>query len=386
VPDHLSYYIKIAYIIVWTKIIDANSTPLFNASAATTNGAIGVPKGEIVALSDLYSHREIGRRLDIPHSTVSAFLNRYADRENYDNLHHTGRPRKTTSSDDHYLVRSAESNTSQPLAQLRLDTNLDVSEQTNRRRLREVGIWKHKAVNRPLLTPKQIAERLKWARDHQNWSVEHWQRVIWSDETMVRNRNDPRPKLVFRRRNKLEKYDPKNVQPKSNYGGASQMVWACFVGDKLGPIVFMDSSITKEVYIEMLADTLLPFVDVLHADGQADVVFQQDNATPHSSPVTRKWLEDEAKKHGFSIMQWPSNSPDLNPIEHLWAHVKRELHRQYPDTWHLKGSPDVIRRILKERIHEIWWNIGSTVLKSLIESMPHRVHAVLDAGGNVMGY
>ena len=128
-------------------------------------------KGEIVALNDLYSHREIGRQLDIPHSTVSPFLNRYTDRENYNNLHHTDRPRKTTSSDDHYLVHSAESNTSQPLA---LDTNLDVSEQTNRRRLREVGIAKHKAVNRPPLTPKHITARLKWAREHRNWSVEQW--------------------------------------------------------------------------------------------------------------------------------------------------------------------------------------------------------------------
>ena len=343
-------------------------------------------KGQIVALSDRYSHREIGRQLRIPHSTVSAFLNRYADRENHDNLHHTGRPRKTTLSDDHYLIRSAESDTGQPLAQLRLDTNIGASEQTIRRRLRETNIKKYKAVNRPLLTKKQIAARLKWAREHRNWSLEQWRRVLWSDETMVKNQNDPRPKLVFRRPNKREKYDPKNVQPKSGYGGASQMVWGCFIGDKLGPILFVDTSITKEVYIGMLADSLLPFIDILHADGQENIIFQQDNATPHSSPVTRKWLEDEAKKHGFSIMQWPPNSPDLNPIEHLWSHLKRELHRRYPDTWQLKGSPETIRRILKERIHKIWWDIGPEVLKRLIESMPDRVHAVLDARGNVTEY
>jgi len=125
-------------------------------------------KREIVALSDVFSHREIGRQLDIPHSTVSAFLNRFADRENYDNLHHTGKSRKMTSSDDHYLVHSTEFNISQPLAQLRLNTNLNISEQTNRRRLREVRIAKHKAVNRSLLTPKHIAARLKWAREHCN--------------------------------------------------------------------------------------------------------------------------------------------------------------------------------------------------------------------------
>ena len=164
------------------------------------------------------------------------------------------------------------------------------------------------------------------------------------------------------------------------------MVWAYFIGDKLGPIIFVDSSIMKEVYISILADSLLPFIDVLHADGLANIVFQQDNATPHSSLVTRKWLEDEGGKHEFSIMQWPPNSPDLNPIEHLWSHLKRELHRQYPDTWQLTGSPDTIRRILKERIYKIWWDIRLVVLKRLIESMRHRVHAVLDAKGNVTAY
>ena len=343
-------------------------------------------KGQIVALSASYSAQEIGRRLDIPHSTVSAFLQRYADRENYDNIHPTGRPRKTTSRGDRYLVRSAEANTCQPLTQLRLDTNLDISEQTIRRRLRENGISKHKAVNRPFLTAQHIAARLKWAREHSDWSIEQWQSVIWSDETMVRNQDDPRKKLVFRRCNKREKYDPKNVQPKSGYGGASQMVWGCFIGDKLGPIVFMDSSITKDVYISMLSGNLLPFIDILHADSQTNVIFQQDNATPHSCKGTKQWLQGEAEKHGFSIMEWPANSPDLNPIEHLWSHIKQELHRRYPDTWHLKGSPNVIRSILKERIHKVWWDIGPMLLANLVESMPRRIRAVIDARGNVTCY
>ena len=128
------------------------------------------------------------------------------------------------------------------------------------------------------------------------------------------------------------------------------------------------------------------FLESWSAVSMVQPTFQQDNATPHSSPVTRKWLQDQAKKHGFSIMEWPANSPDLNPIEHVWSHIKRELHHQYPDTCHLKGSPDVIRGILKERIHKIWWDIGPALLKSLIGSMPHRVRAVVDARGNVTGY
>ena len=52
---------------------------------------------------------------------------------------------------------------------------------------------------------------------------------------------------------KREKY----VQPKVKYGDASQMIWGCFVDDKIGPIAFIDVSITKEVYINILSNTLL---------------------------------------------------------------------------------------------------------------------------------
>src|SRR5437667_9994931 len=88
-----------------------------------------IRKGQILALSAIYSGREIGRQLGISHSTVSAFLSRYADRENYDNFHHIGRPRKTASSGDRYIVRSAETNTSQQLTQSTVDTNTALQEQ-----------------------------------------------------------------------------------------------------------------------------------------------------------------------------------------------------------------------------------------------------------------
>jgi transposase len=80
-------------------------------------------------------------------------------------------------------------------------------------------------------------------------------------------------------------------------------------------------------------------------------------------------------------MEWPPNSPDLNPIEHLWAELKLELFRRYPDTVSLKGSSHTVRMELRQRLHEVWWDIGEDVLKWLIESMPCRVKEVLTARG-----
>jgi len=66
-----------------------------------------------------------------------------------------------------------------------------------------------------------------------------------------------------------------------------------------------------------------------------NIIFQQDNATPHVAKRTRVWFENAMGEHGFMLMEWPPNSPDMNPIEHLWGHLKLKLHRQYPDTKYL---------------------------------------------------
>ena len=71
----------------------------------------------------------------------------------------------------------------------------------------------------------------------------------------------------------------------------------------------------------MLSDNLFPFIDILRANEQTNAIYQQDDATPHSCTVTKKWLQGKARKHGISIMELRANSGDLNPIEHLWSYI-----------------------------------------------------------------
>jgi len=84
-------------------------------------------KGEIVALRVSKSHREIGHQLGIPHRTVSSFLELYDQRNLINNLPHPGAPHKLSAADIRYIVRTAESQTRIPLAELRVDTNSTVS-------------------------------------------------------------------------------------------------------------------------------------------------------------------------------------------------------------------------------------------------------------------
>jgi len=159
------------------------------------------------------------------------------------------------------------------------------------------------------------------------------------------------------------------------------MVWGCFIDDKLGPIVFIDGMIKTEIYVDMLEKYFLPFLDALYTDQPTPCEFQQDNARPHIANLTRDWFKPLAEKYSLRLMEWPLNSPDMNSIEHIWEHLKHELHRQYSDTFSLSGSPEFIKTTLRQRLYKVWWDIGPDVLKTLLKSMPKHVKALLKAGG-----
>ena len=87
--------------------------------------------------------------------------------------------------------------------------------------------------------------------------------------------------------NKCEKYDPKNVRGRTKgLEGVKQLVWGGFIGNKLGPIMFINEIIHSDKYIAILQEHLLPFLDTLIADGITHIIFQQDNARPHVSKKT----------------------------------------------------------------------------------------------------
>ena len=75
-------------------------------------------------------------------------------------------------------------------------------------------------------------------------------------------------------------------------------------------------------------------------------------------------------------MEWPSQSPDLNPIEHLWDHLKREI----------KKFDISSLRELEAKVIETWNNIQPEVCKNLVDTMEDRVHCVLRAKGGHIPY
>ena len=72
-------------------------------------------------------------------------------------------------------------------------------------------------------------------------------------------------------------------------------------------------------YIGILEEKLNQFMDLLGC-----TVFQQDNAPCHTAKIAKQWFQ----QHNINILEWPSSSPDLNPIENLWQQVKQKLSKQ----------------------------------------------------------
>jgi len=100
--------------------------------------------------------------------------------------------------------------------------------------------------------------------------------------------------------------------------------------------------------------------------------FQQDNDPKHTSRIAKAFLKENVPQ----IIDWPSNSPDLNPIENLWAIVKRNVEKRMP-----KNSDE-----LEHFMTEEWNLISRDTLISLVDSMKRRCELVIESNGERIFY
>ncbi|GFX12857.1 transposable element Tcb1 transposase [Trichonephila clavipes] len=101
------------------------------------------------------------------------------------------------------------------------------------------------------------------------------------------------------------------------------MVWGMFCWNSLGPLIIpMD----QYKYPSVLADHVHPDMRIVFP--QNDAIYQQDNAKCHTAGSVRAWFEEHQDE--FTVLPWPTNSPNLNPIENLWNHLDRIVRTMDP--------------------------------------------------------
>ena len=147
------------------------------------------------------------------------------------------------------------------------------------------------------------------------------------------------------------------------------MVWGCMTRGAVGRIHIVDGILNAKKYQENILEAkLLPSIDDLFEGKTETCVFQQDSATCHTAKTVKNWF----KAKMINVLKWPGNSPDLNPIENLWSQMKKLVRKEKPGN----------KRQLIEAIIKSWFHMISTEdLGNLVDSMPHRIVAVIKNNG-----
>ncbi|KAG0158920.1 hypothetical protein PDIDSM_6440 [Penicillium digitatum] len=218
---------------------------------------------------------------------------------------------------------------------------------------------------------KNLLERLTWARAHVNWTRDDWCRIIWTDETWV-TPGYHRKVRVTRRAD--EERHPDCLRPRRRKCGG-WMFWASFLGLEKGPSLFWEKEwgwIDAEGYVSHIAPLMEGFFR-LRKD--RNPIVMQDNAPGHSAKETIEYFEEL----GVCIMAWPAFSPDLNPIESVWNWMKDWIEEKYGDQY---MTPTTLRGVVRDAGDAV----PEDFLNGLIESMPARCQAVIDAQGGAAKY
>jgi hypothetical protein len=149
------------------------------------------------------------------------------------------------------------------------------------------------------------------------------------------------------------------------------MVWGSFCYYGTSQLAVINGTMRAANYKQTLTDYLLPAIGYWYGDGEC--VFQQDNAPCHKSAAITEFLSE----YNFDVMEWPPYSPDISPIENLWAICKRRVHAT---ALHSKEE-------LVVKLRAVWHSDEiRNACVSLIEGMPRRIDAVIRARGGPTKY
>lgn len=331
-------------------------------------------RGEIIgAWKCGLTERNIAEALEHSNACVHKIIFAYKNHGDKAALSRTGRPPKISVRDGRHLVRIIKKDRKLNLHEIHENfidsTSTNVCEKTVSNYLHEQGFYGRVGIRKPLVTEVNRKKRLAWAKERKEW-VDEWNNVIWSDESKFELFRGNGKRWVWRQPH--EKYDIDCLIPTVKSGQQGIMVWGCFTKNGLGPLVRLEGKITAVVYINMLENFLLPYMDTL--DNQENYIFQEDNAPIHTARVVKDWKSE----NDINSLPWPAQSPDLNPIEHLWDELERQVRAHKP----LPKNREDLWQILQEE----WSKINASKYQNLVSSLPRRVAAVIKNKGHPTKY
>ncbi len=219
-----------------------------------------------------------------------------------------------------------------------------------------------KRATKPLLNQRQHQKRLTWAVEKNNWTVAQWSKVLFSDESKFCISFGNQGPRVWRKSGEAQ--NPCCLKSSVKFP-QSVMIWAAMSSAGVGPLCFLKSTVNAAIYQDIFRALHASFC--WQALWRCWFHFPAGLGTCPHCKSTKSWFND----HGVTVLDWPANSPDLNPIENLWGIVKRKMTDTRPN------NADE----LKATVKETWAFIPPQQCHKLITSMPRRIEAVIKAKG-----
>jgi transposase len=312
------------------------------------------------------SQREIADQLDMTRSKV-----RYAIQNPPTPRKRSGRPSLLSEEEiDRIEAFICCSKTNRRLGWEAIPTtmNLPYSYYAIRRALQKRGYYRRVARRKPPISEPNRLARLEWAQKHIEWTAEQWNSVLWTDETWA---NGGRHTKTWVTRKKGEELDPTCIMTKTQRRGG-WLFWGCFHGTTKGPTLIWEKdwgTINGESYRQKIVPLIGGWIALRQRENQ-ELILMQDNAPSHAAQETY----DDFEERGILVMEWPAYSPDLNPIESVWNWIKDWIQNNRGDD--ISGY-DAIR----EALNAAWAALPADFLDGLIQEMPMRCQAVIDANG-----
>ncbi len=221
--------------------------------------------------------------------------------------------------------------------------------------LHQSGLYIRVARRKPLLSARHMKARMEFTKMVTN-------KILWSDETKIELFGLNSKRYVWENQALLITC-PIQSQQWSMVVAAS--CWGCFSAAGTGRLVAIEGKMNAAKYRDILDENLLQSAQDLRLGRR--FTFQQDNDPKHTAKITKEWLHNNS----VTVLEWPSQSPDLNPIEHLWRDLKMAVHQR------LSSNLTELEKICKEE----WQRIPKSRCEKLVASFPKRLMAVLNQKG-----
>ncbi len=134
-----------------------------------------------------------------------------------------------------------------------------IFERSAHRTLKQMGYSSGRPHQVPLLSAKNSKRRLQFAQAHQNWTIEDWNNIAWSDEfRFLLQHSDGRVRIW---RKEYKSMDPSCLVSMVQAGGGV-MVWGIFSWHTLGPLVPIGHRLNATAYLSIVADHVHPFMTI----------------------------------------------------------------------------------------------------------------------------